>query len=770
MAIYTTIVICLFQIEPYDSLGIQDSCGPMRGVCKELDFIRMKDFPLPGSAAANTEMGINKYKNLPELIGSVVNELKKKAVNYEEKVLLLPYGGELYYHEKWHWDKIYRNMKILMNYVNARNSEFNMNIHFGTLKDYFDAIDRQTERYNLTFPVISGDFYSYTKMYQYFTGYFTTRMFDKRLSREVQESLRAAEMMASLLFQDTELVSSDKKKALLSQLVEARQNLGLFLHHQAITGTSQANVVVDYEQRLTSAFTAAQSVLASALSFLVQTKEPETQGISFESSLLRSSHNTLTEEKPIPITEKGTRVVMVNSLAQGRTEVVGLTVKSAALTIHDTKGHPVKFDVEDLGQGTARVWFEINLPPVSLVVYTFKSDSSSRNRARRNMETSEPKNDVFVCENSYINATFSKTTGTLLSICQKKSKICLEVTVDWIAYPSVTGAYIMDSNTTIPAVSSTPTVTATTGWRHCHVKAVYDIVQVEYILPNTKGITGRSLRVELKTNLPSNYNRDLAMRLKTNIRNTDFYSDSNGIQMMRRKFRKHLPFGASIFPMTSMAFLESMNTRLVIHSSQPHGIISPERFLLDVFVDRVAPAEENGLPEGATDNKPTRTTFLFELESLYEFIKPRIVEAMLPSINTAYLNDALQHPIYSFFTTYESPKPFPFERIFMKQSLPCDVGVANLRTLADKDNNPAGTSLTLFRRAISCTKNPERAFCPLYDPMNIDPGNLFGLENSGTLKIKEMYLTQLMEKPGETNLSSINIKPMDMRTFLLTNK
>ena len=62
-------------------------------------------------------------------------------------------------------------------------------------------------------------------------------------------SNRAAELLYSMAWAEMEYVGSDKKEMAadcMENLLIARQNLGLFQHHDGITGTAKDHVVVDY--------------------------------------------------------------------------------------------------------------------------------------------------------------------------------------------------------------------------------------------------------------------------------------------------------------------------------------------------------------------------------------------------------------------------------------------------------------------------------------------------------------------------------------------
>lgn len=83
------------------------------------------------------------------------------------------------------------------------------------------------------FAVVKGSFFTYAdKEDEYWSGYYTSRPFVKRLGREVEAILHAAEMMHEYRVSSQAAAGVNSGEESLQQ---ARLALSIFQHHDAIT-------------------------------------------------------------------------------------------------------------------------------------------------------------------------------------------------------------------------------------------------------------------------------------------------------------------------------------------------------------------------------------------------------------------------------------------------------------------------------------------------------------------------------------------------------
>ena len=195
--------------------------------------------------------------------------------------MLIPLGDDFRWDSAKEWNAQFKNYQRLFNYMNG-NENMNVNIKFGTLSDYFQALSVQVAKAHIghdTFPRLVGDFFTYAdREDHYWSGYYTSKPFYKRFERVLQSHLRATEILFSV---SSILSSHDAKDPFNSSVIEdlqyARRNLALFQHHDGITGTAKDFVVQDYANRMFHSFLGLQNVVSAALSQISGSKPVETE-------------------------------------------------------------------------------------------------------------------------------------------------------------------------------------------------------------------------------------------------------------------------------------------------------------------------------------------------------------------------------------------------------------------------------------------------------------------------------------------------------------
>lgn len=119
-------------------------------------------------------------------------------------------------------------------------------------------------------------------------------------------------------------------------------------------------------------------------------------------------------------------------------------------------------------------------------------------------------------------------------------------------------------------------------------------------------------------------NTEIVMRLQTNINSgATFYTDLNGMQIIKRKRFQKLPIQANYYPVPSTMFIEDDNYRLTLLGGQPLGGSSLSSGEMEIMQDRrLTRDDDRGLGQGVQDNLPVLHLFRLVLESRESCTKP----------------------------------------------------------------------------------------------------------------------------------------------------
>lgn len=211
-----------------------------------------------------------------------------------------------------------------------------INIQFSTMQDYFQAVMAE----NKAFSVFEGDFVPYVSHYGShsisWTGFYSSRLFQKSQTYLAHSLVRAAEITAGLIenheFQGIETCN--------------------VLHHDAITGTCKPWVSEDYLKRIYQDQQSSELAIAEAYSALVK-----------PSSVIR---NIITPYKAF---------VVQNPVNWVRKEVMYLESTSAYAVIQISTGQILLSQSVPFGD-RFRIYFKITLESLSFTT-VFMSEQES---------------------------------------------------------------------------------------------------------------------------------------------------------------------------------------------------------------------------------------------------------------------------------------------------------------------------------------------------------------------------------------------------------
>ncbi|CAH8860380.1 unnamed protein product [Trichobilharzia szidati] len=265
----------LAHMFPFFSYDIPHTCGPEPAICCQFDFLRMEKYNCPWHISP---VRINS-ENVAARAEILADQYRKKATLYNNNgLVLIPLGDDFRYISKHEWNLQLENYNKLIEHINS-NSNYRMKIRFATISDYFTVLSQRVNEAHSTlptfFPSLSGDFFTYAdRQHDYWSGYYNSRPYQKALSRLLESELRTAEILYTYARQSVGRKQNTVQllpliSSLYENLTTVRRNLGLFQHHDAITGTAKPEVVLDYSNKLLKAVGAVRKVITLSSVYLL---------------------------------------------------------------------------------------------------------------------------------------------------------------------------------------------------------------------------------------------------------------------------------------------------------------------------------------------------------------------------------------------------------------------------------------------------------------------------------------------------------------------
>ncbi|XP_051046840.1 alpha-mannosidase 2 [Phodopus roborovskii] len=801
-----TDILC--HMMPFYSYDIPHTCGPDPKICCQFDFKR-----LPGGRYG-CPWGVPPEAISPGNVQSraqmLLDQYRKKSKLFRTKVLLAPLGDDFRYSEYTEWDLQYRNYEQLFNYMNSQ-PHLKVKIQFGTLSDYFDALEKAgaAEKSGQSlFPVLSGDFFTYAdRDDHYWSGYFTSRPFYKRMDRIMESRLRAAEILYYLALKEAQKYKISKFLASphYTTLTEARRNLGLFQHHDAITGTSKDWVVVDYGTRLFQSLNVLEKIIGdSAFLLILKDKkmyQSQTSDTFLEMDMKQSSQDSLPKKTIIQLSAKEPRYLVVyNPFEQERHSVVSICVNSATVRVMSDSGKPVEVqvsavwsDARTISQSAYEVSFLAHTPPLGMKVYKIlDSQSSSSHKADYflyndgvaengvfHMKNIVDPGDAITIENAFLELWFDRS-GLMEKVRMKEDGKQQEIKVQFLWYGTTnkrdkSGAYLfLPDGQGQPYVSLRPPfVRVTRGRVYSDVTCFFEHVTHKVRLYNIQGIEGQSMEVSNIVDIRNVHNREIAMRISSKINSQNrFYTDLNGYQIQPRRTMAKLPLQANVYPMSTMAYIQDAELRLTMLAAQSLGTSSLASGQIEVFMDRRLMQDDNrGLGQGVHDNKITANLFriLLEKRNGVNMEEDQKSPVSYPSLLSHLTSSFLNHPFLPLILNVQLSSPaveLLNELPLLQSSLPCDIHLVNLRTIQSKMGKGYSdeAALILHRKGFDChfSSRGMGLYCSTTQgKMSVTKlFNKFAVES-----LIPSSLSLMHSPPDAQNLSEVNLSPMEISTF-----
>lgn len=699
---------------PFDIYSIKSSCGPHPSICLNFDFRK-----IPGEY---TEYSVKAQfiteENIESKADLLIEQYLKAASLFPHNVAFVPLGDDFRYNRENEVEQQYTNYKRLIDFINANPARYNnTQISFGLPKDYFNEINQRFHDY----PHLKGDFFVYSDIFTegkpaYWSGYFTTRPMYKMLSRELEQNLRSAEILFTYALNHARQHQNVNALRIFEKNYEkmtiARRNLGLFQHHDAITGTSKAAVMRDYGTRLFESIRDSVHLQEATIELLMQNGTSHEKHGFIVNELERESFNRMPKKTPLIVHRgKHTEVILFNSLAQERLELVALRLKTPYVKVFDNHGHEIKIQINpvwnlsDSSDGSSlnflrasnqqfELIFIANLSPLSLVKYTirhFEEETGKRSNSLTTIYCNECKgsnavDDIFdikarqegdiQLENAQMRLLFDGSSGFMKTVTPKSYRKSVACSIKFAAYRSAqfhSGAYLFkpdreekdSEKDVLEQYNGNQMIFITTGQIASDVTVVYGNFLAHTVRIFNSGTTfDNAIYIENDIDFeapPKNRETEMFMRLITSIDNgvrSVMYSDQNGFQYHRREKIQSLGVESNYYPITTAAFIQDSKLRLTLLTNHAQGAASLEPGYLEVMLDRRTLYDDyRGMGEGIVDSQLTQQRYWLVLEEMIDGTNddnnnvPPIGnrDYEIPSVFVNRLSNILNYPVNLYF-------------------------------------------------------------------------------------------------------------------------
>jgi alpha-mannosidase len=479
-------------------------------------------------------------------------------------------------------------------------------------------------------------------------------------------------------------------------------------------------------------------------------------------------------------------IVLFNSLAQDRIEIVTLRVSTPNIYVLNSEENQVRHQINHVfkrkenhiekSSEEFELIFMVKLDALSLSTYKIIYDENSNSISSFEVKKA-PKIDNFEIESATLKLKFDGKTGFLTKMF--KDLIEMPVYVNFGAYRtsiSNSGAYLFKPNETSPEMNIFENDQLTSVITMKGSIASYAIITYGSLLISSFRILDTNTHLDNDIFMENTIsfekrhtNAEMFMRIQTNVKNDiTFHTDLNNFQWVKRKRVSSIGVDGNYYPITSSVFIQDDYMRASLITNHAQGATSPKEGIIEVMLERRTPTDDHrGLDEGVTDNLSTKQSYWVSFENFNENkLNSKVIYT--PSIHVHHLINILSYPVNSFLIDNKEKIQLKRRVNLLKQPLPCDMHLFNLRTVSSSESKPSQSSLLILRRYnFDCFLiSSQDPFYVKYCTKSADSFENIQLFND--LKIDKVVQTSLtaIKSMGEiTKFNKNMIDVMELKTF-----
>jgi hypothetical protein len=568
--------------------------------------------------------------NVQERTDTFLDILMQRAQFYRTQHVMVPMGGDFTFQNA---SMQFANMDRMMQYVQSHPERYHgTSLRYSTPSDYKEAVLNAMAATNQTMPVLRNS----VAMQPLLGGYYFQNPNLKQMLRTCEIVLRSVEVrLFRAAFRDNQpwhWVSD-----LVERVKSVRHTVGLMQHHDAITATSYRFVIADYIRRLKGAFVEMNSILAT----LIHGAEGENSASCWHStkqSQIIGGGNYLHETVLVRDTQgarninidkvvnpqmgmDGIHLTVLNSLRDQIESVVHFvcTRDDVALSIVQDDGSlvaivsqatPLENEIEDSSLGLFLISFSTSVDSLSernfivqvcdVTWNTFQHPQYIPNLTCANKTSSMSTEQLLASGlvGSNVMLRFDPQTldiSSLISYDEDGSPVSTQLNHDFVLYDGLNDtvysfATSLESSNPLPLYGrkTRKLISAEQGPVFSQVTIEYAAwLRVRYrVVQTSTSFTGSEVQLTVFVGpLPPNV--DVASRLSTQWKNTQWYVDENGFLPVQVLYNtSHAVGDGNTRPLVSRTWIHDDKRKLTMLSVDPRAVTSKKSGEMDVFWHR----------------------------------------------------------------------------------------------------------------------------------------------------------------------------------------
>ncbi|KAJ8675629.1 hypothetical protein QAD02_011415 [Eretmocerus hayati] len=540
--------------------------------------------------------------NLQEKAEELLQYARNQSLSYWTSHVMLTMGDDFYYEEAHKW---FNNLDKLIKYINEEKGP-EIKIFYSTPSIYIKSLNKE----KIEWPVETGDFFPYADgPHTFWTGYYTSRPSLKFFERQGNNFLQIVKQL---------LVLTDERDREELQLF--REAMAVMQHHDAVTGTERQHVADDYVATLYRSMKDGERLASAALCKLSRKDGNSRQ--KFKSCF------TLNVSSCVYSSESENFVVTVyNPTSQSVNSYVRIPVQNHIFGVTNHEGTQLITQMVPIPQAILRlpgrdsvadhelVFKAENIPSLGYLSFYISQNISVQSSAtKRTSEQIEEK----ICGNKSLQAKVGEKGQIIIEISDSNP---LVINQSFHFYQGSddrvqkSGAYIFRPKDTFPKPlhsGKRSKIYKGNLVEEIHHELNDWISQVVRIYKDKHYVEFDWLvgPIPVESDL---LGKEVITRYSSNLRNEEeFYTDSNGREMMKRKLNHrptwnsslYEPVAANYYPITTKISIEDKHKkiRLSVLTDRSQGGSSLNEGEIELMLHRRLPQDDGrGVMEGLNE-------------------------------------------------------------------------------------------------------------------------------------------------------------------------